>query len=501
MPKIEDKMMENIQEENNFKEVYVRRQKIEELRSKGVIVYADRFERTHKIAEARQLPLGTSVKLCGRVIAKRVMGKFSFSKISDVEGEIQLSFNMADIGEEQYKFFKAYVDIADFIGVDGELYETQTGELTVKCKSVALLSKAISPLPEKWHGLTDVETKYRKRYMDLVTNETTREVFLGRFKLMNFIRSYLNSHGFIEVETPILQTAVCGASAKPFLTHHNALDLDCNLRIAPEVYLKQVIAGGFDRVYEIAKCFRNEGMDANHLQEFTQVEWYASFWDYEDNIKFFTEFLRALLMEVKGTLVLEHDGKKLDFAKEFKRIDYTKMVNEVLGYNVLDETDVESFKKKLIATKEYKIEEIKPIKTIGGLIDFVYKRKIRPNIVQPTILYNYPASIVPLARVNDKDNRLIDMFQLLVNGEEICKAYSELVDPILQRKKLEEQAQAKADGDDEAMDVDESFLQAMEHGMPPISGLGMGIDRLMMLLFNQPTIRDIVLFPQMKPEK
>ena len=490
-------------EQNNIqtlsKETDIRRAKIEELKNQGINPYAEKFERTHKIIEARNLEMGTKVKLCGRMTSRRIMGKFLFANIEDVEAKIQISMSFNDLGEEQYKFFKQYVDLADFIGVEGELYATQTGEITVKCYSFKLLSKALNPLPEKWHGLTDVESKYRQRYLDLVTNPETREVFLGRFKLMNFIRRYLGENGFIEVETPILQTAVCGASAKPFLTHHNALDMECNLRIAPEVYLKQIIAGGFDRVFEIAKCFRNEGMDASHLQEFTQVEWYASYWNFEDNIKFFTNFLQNLLMEVKGTLQLEKDGKILDFSGEFKRINYTETVNSVLGFNVLEETDVSAFKQKLIE-KGFKEDEVSPIKTVGGLIDLVYKRKIRPDIVQPTILFNYPASIVPLARVNDNDNRLIDMFQVLVNGEEICKAYSELVDPIIQRKKLEEQALAKADGDEEAMDLDEGFILAMEHGMPPISGLGMGIDRLMMMLFNQPTIRDIILFPQMKPE-
>ena len=481
------------------KETDIRRAKIEELKNQGINPYAERFERTHKIVEARKLEMGTKVKLCGRMTSRRIMGKFLFANIEDVEAKIQISMSFNDLGEEQYKFFKQYVDIADFIGVEGELYETQTGEVTVKCFSFKLLSKALNPLPEKWHGLTDVESKYRQRYLDLITNPETREVFLGRFKLMNFIRRYLGENGFIEVETPILQTAVCGASAKPFLTHHNALDMECNLRIAPEVYLKQIIAGGFDRVFEIAKCFRNEGMDASHLQEFTQVEWYASYWNFEDNIKFFTNFLQNLLLDVKGTLKLEKDGRILDFSGEFKRINYTESVNNVLGFNVLEETDVNNFKQKLIK-RGFKEDEVSPIKTVGGLIDLVYKRKIRPEIIQPTILFNYPASIVPLARVNDKDNRLIDMFQVLVNGEEICKAYSELVDPIIQRKKLEEQALAKADGDEEAMDLDEGFMLAMEHGMPPISGLGMGIDRLMMMLFNQPTIRDIILFPQMKPE-
>lgn len=493
--------MENQNKQLLSKETDIRRAKIDELKAQGINPYAEKFERTHRISEARNLEIGTQVKICGRMTSRRIMGKFLFAHIEDVEGKIQISMSFNDLGEEQYKFFKQMVDLADFIGVEGEIYATQTGEITVKCYSFKLLSKALNPLPEKWHGLTDVEAKYRQRYLDLVTNQETREVFLGRFKLMNFIRKYLSEHGFFEVETPILQTAVCGASAKPFLTHHNALDMQCNLRIAPEVYLKQIIAGGFDRVFEIAKCFRNEGMDASHLQEFTQVEWYASYWNFEDNIKFFTDFLQKLLLEVKGSLQLERNGKVLDFSGEFKRINYTEAVNNVLGFNVLDITDVNEFKEKMLATEMFKAEEVNPIKTVGGLIDLAYKRKIRAEIVQPTILFNYPASIVPLARVNDGDNRLIDMFQVLVDGEELCKAYSELVDPVIQRKKLEEQALAKADGDEEAMDLDEAFILAMEHGMPPISGLGMGIDRLMMMLFNQPTIRDIILFPQMKPEK
>ena len=493
--------MENQNIQTLSKETDIRRAKINELKEKGINPYAEKFERTHKICDARQVELGTKVKVCGRMTSRRIMGKFLFANIEDVEGKIQISMSFNDVGEEQYKFFKQFVDLADFIGVEGEVYATQTGEITVKCLNYKLLSKSLNPLPEKWHGLTDVEAKYRQRYLDLVTNPETREVFLGRFRLMNFIRKYLGNNGFYEVETPILQTAVCGASAKPFLTHHNALDIQCNLRIAPEVYLKQIIAGGFDRVFEIAKCFRNEGMDASHLQEFTQVEWYASYWNFEDNIKFFTDFLHNLLLEVKGTLQLERDGKILDFSGEFKRINYTEAVNNVLGFNVLDITDVEEMKNKILATGMFKAEEVMPIKTVGGLIDLVYKRKIRPEIIQPTILFNYPASIVPLARVNDADNRLIDMFQVLVDGEEICKAYSELVDPVIQRKKLEEQALAKADGDEEAMDLDEGFMLAMEHGMPPISGLGMGIDRLMMMLYNQPNIRDIILFPQMRPEK
>ena len=312
------------------------------------------------------------------------------------------------------------------------------------------------------------------------------------------MRRFLEEHGFLEVETPILQGAVCGASAKPFFTKHNALNKICNLRIAPEVYLKQVIAGGFDRVFEVAKCFRNEGMDPSHLQEFTMVEWYASYWNFEDNIKFFTEFIRGALMEINGSLELTVGDVTLDFSKEFKRINYTEEVNKILGLNVLDYTDVNEFKKAVVATGLFDADEFDQCKTVGGVIDIVYKRKIRQHIVEPTVLYNYPACLVPLARRNDEDARRIDMFQVLVLGDEICKAYSELVDPIVQREALEDQAKAKLDGDDEAMDLDEDFLLAMEHGMPPISGLGFGVDRLMVLLTSQPSIRDVVLFPMMK---
>ena len=262
--------------------------------------------------------------------------------------------------------------------------------------------------------------------------------------------------------------------------------------------MKQVIAGGFDRVFEIAKCFRNEGMDPSHLQEFTMLEWYASYWNFEDNIKFFHKFLNEALKAVNGTTILDIQGKQIDFSKEWKRINYTEEVNKILGLNVLDYTDVNEFKKAVAKTKLFDEDEFDACKTVGGVIDTIYKRKIRENIIEPTILYNYPACLVPLARRNDKDNRLIDMFQVLVMGDEICKAYSELVDPIIQREALEEQVKAKKSGDDEAMDLDEDFLLAMEHGMPPISGLGTGIDRLMAMMTGQPSLRDVILFPLMK---
>ncbi|MBR4003701.1 MAG: lysine--tRNA ligase [Clostridia bacterium] len=485
--------------QNLSSEIDIRKEKVKKLKEQGVIPYVEKFDRTCTLKEAKTMEDGQKVSVCGRITFRRIMGKLSFFAIEDINARLQISIGRNEIDEETYAFFKSMVDTGDFVGVSGELYTTHTGEKTVRTLEFKLLSKAILPLPEKFHGLANQDQRYRERCMDLVSNEESRKVFLARSKFLSFMRRYLEDNGFLEVETPILQGAVCGASAKPFFTKHNALNKICNLRIAPEVYLKQVIAGGFDKVFEVAKCFRNEGMDPSHLQEFTMVEWYASYWNFEDNITFFTNFIRAAIKELNdGNLVLKFKDNELDFSKDFERINYTERVNEILGFNVLEYTDVKELKDKVAETKLFNMDEFEQCKTVGGVIDLVYKRKIRENIVQPTILYNYPACLVPLARRNDADNRLIDMFQVLVCGDEICKAYSELVDPIVQREALEEQANARKQGDDEAMELDEDFLTAMEHGMPPISGLGFGVDRLMCLLTNQESVRDVVLFPLMK---
>ncbi|MGD9901634.1 MAG: lysine--tRNA ligase [Spirochaetales bacterium] len=489
---------DQIIEQDLYKEADIRRNKIETLQKDGVIVYAERFARTHKIVDALNLAEGTKVAVAGRMVTRRIFGKFMFIKLQDVEAKIQVSLSVNEIDLDRYKFFKDMVDIGDFVGVNGELYYTKTGELTVKAESYELLSKALFPLPEKFHGLSDTEARYRQRYLDLISNENTRKVLFGRIKLISLIRKYLTDNGFLEVETPILQSAVCGASAKPFMTKHNALNLEMNLRIAPETYLKQIIAGGFDRVFEVAKCFRNEGMDSSHLQEFTQVEWYASYWNFEDNIKFFTGFLRYLVKEMTGDTKLEKAGHVFDLSKDFPRVNYTETINKVLGFNVVEPNTVEELKERVVATGLFEKGEFNGLLSMGAVIDYIYKRKIRPNIIEPTILFNYPAVLVPLARRNDKTSKLIDMFQLLINGEEICKAYSELVDPLEQRRALEDQAKAKLLGDEEAMDLDEGFLLAVEHGMPPISGLGFGIDRFMIMLFDEPSIRDVIFFPIMK---
>ena len=441
-----------------------------------------------------------NVSIAGRIIFMRKMGKLSFVRIRDLEADMQLEIKIDMVGEENYAFFKKQIDSGDFIGATGEIFTTQTGEKTLRVKEFKFLGKALRPLPEKFHGLVDTELKYRQRYVDLITNEESRRIFLGRSRFYYFLHKYLGEHGFLQVETPIIQTAVCGASAKPFYTHHNALDLDCNLRIAPETFLKQCIAGGFDKVYEVAKCFRNEGMDSEHLQEFTQVEWYASYWNFEDNIKFYTGFIKALLMELVGTTEIEYQDVVLDFGKDsWDRINYCEELESVLGFDFLSIDEPSELKQKIVETGLFSYADLEDYKSMSQIIDFVYKKKIRANIVQPTIIYNYPALLIPLARRNDEDQRRIDVFQVVAAGTELCKAYSELVNPAQQRAAFEDQLKAKAQGDDETMDLDEDFLLAMEQGMPPISGLGFGIDRLMMLIYNVPSIRDVVLFPLMKP--
>ena len=476
----------------------VRRDKLEEIK-KVCNPYPEKFERTHTLKEASVLEDGTKdVKVAGRVVFARKMGKLSFVKIRDLEHAFQLELKVDLLGEEKYDFFKKMVDGGDFLGATGEIFTTQTGEKTLRVEDFEFLGKALRPLPEKFHGLADTEIKYRERYVDLIMNEDSREIFLGRSRFYAFLRKYLGEHGFLEVETPIIQNSVSGASARPFFTHYNALDIECNLRIAPECYLKECIAGGFDRVFEMAKCFRNEGMDTQHLQEFTQVEWYASYWNFEDNIKFYQEFIRALLMELKGTTKLTYQGEELDFGAEWPRINYVEEMKKILGDDFLDIDETSKLKERVVEKGLFTLKDLEDYHSVSQVIDFVYKKTIREGIIQPTIIYNYPAVLIPLARRNDENEKIIDVFQVLARGTELCKAYSELVNPKQQRATFEDQLKAKAEGDDETMDLDEDYLLAMEQGMPPISGLGFGIDRLMMLIYDTDNIRDVILFPMMK---
>lgn len=479
----------------------VRRKKVEEI-SKYCNPYPEKYDVSHTLKEASFLDDETKdVSVAGRIVFLRKMGKLSFLRLRDIEGELQVSIKIDLVGEEKYQFFKEYYDIGDFIGVKGEMFTTHTGEKTLRADTFEFLGKALKPLPEKFHGLTDTELKYRQRYVDLISNEESRKVFLGRSKLYSFIHRFMAENGFLEVETPILQTAVCGAAARPFYTHHNALDIECNLRIAPETYLKQCIAGGYNRVYEIAKCFRNEGMDTEHLQEFTQVEWYASYWNFENNIEFYQRFIKELLMELTGKMTIEYHDQLLDFGvSNWNRINYVEEMKKVLEFDFLEIEEPSELKKKIVEKRLFSMADLEEYKSISQIIDFVYKKKIRQDIVQPTIIYNYPAFLIPLARRNDNNNKIIDVFQVVACGTELCKAYSELVNPVVQRQAFEDQLKAKAQGDEETMELDEGFMGAMEQGMPPISGLGFGIDRLLMLIYNQSSIRDVVLFPLMKKD-
>lgn len=473
----------------------VRREKLKDIKNP----YPDQYVTTHTISEALKLADGTkNVSIAGRIGFMRKMGKLSFFKIRNIEDAIQLQFKVDVLGEEKYDELKHLFDSGDFIGAKGEIITTETGEKSLLVEDFTFIGKALRPLPEKFHGLQDTEIKYRERYVDLITNQVSRDLFLGRSKFYYFLRNFMHDNKFLEVETPIVQTAVSGASAKPFFTHHNALDIDCNLRIAPECYLKECNAAGFERVYEVAKCFRNEGMDPQHLQEFTQIEWYASFWNFEDNIKFFKEFMVETCKYLKGTTVITVGDREIDLASDWTRINYVTELTEKLGFEFLSIEDPEELRSKIIESGKFTNEELSECNSCAQLIDYCYKRLIRASIFEPTIIWNYPAVLKPLARRNDLDPRVVDVFQVVIAGAEICNAYSELVNPEIQRSNFEDQLKQKAQGDDETMDLDEDYLRAMEQGMPPISGLGVGIDRLMMLLYNAESVRDVVLFPMMK---
>jgi lysyl-tRNA synthetase, class II len=368
----------------------------------------------------------------------------------------------------------------------------------VAVSDLTVLSKAHRPMPDKWAGISDTEIRYRKRYLDLLANPESRHRFLIRSQVIPLIRRFLDEHDFIEVETPVLQGAASGAAARPFSTHHNALDRDFYLRISPETYLKRVVAGGFDRVYELGRNFRNEGIDSSHLQEFTMLEWYAAYWDYRDNIRFVQALMQHVVESVTGSLTVSFQGVDLDFSGDWPVIEYREAVREATGIDLREIRDVETLKAAIKASGL--TDDLGETVSYGALVDLLYKRTVRPHLVQPCFLVHHPAELVPLARRSDNDGTVLDMFQVVVHGWEIVKAYSELIDPVEQRARLEEQVALRAAGDDETMMMEEDFIEAMEYGMPPMSGLGLGIDRFVAVLTDAPTLRDVVLFPQMQDD-
>lgn len=474
-------------------------EKLETLRSQGIPVYPERYSTNYELYEASLLEDGTSgVRVAGRIMGIRNFSKLSFITISNIQGSLQLLLKKEEVGEVSFNQFHNFLDIGDFIGVEGHMYTTKTNEKTLRIESHVLLGKALRTLPEKWHGLSNVELRYRQRYLDLMMTKDTQSRLLARTQMIRAIRRFFEDHNFLEVETPILQHTSSGAIAKPFRTFHNSLDTELNLRIAPETFLKRLIVGGFTKVFEFARCFRNEGISPQHLQEFTMVEGYAAYWNYEDTMKLMRDMILFVLDQTFNTTTITIQGQTIDFSLEWDIVSFRDLILKDTGIDIdlyLDVKDLyQETKRKNIDLEHLDIESLGR----GNFIDLLYKKMCRPQLVKPTFLIQHPIDLSPLARANDHKPTLTDRFQLVVNGAEIINAYSELVDPLEQRRRLEAQALLKSNGDLEAMEMDEDYLTAMEYGMPPISGWGFGIERLLMVLTDSETIKECVLFPLTK---
>ena len=478
----------------------VRLEKEQKLKDLGINVHPERYEITHSLKDVRKLEEGVkNVRVAGRVMSKRKMGKISFMDLRDLEGKIQLVFKRDDLGEENYKLLHATVDIGDFIGVEGETFVTQAGEKSIQVKSYEFLGKALRPLPEKFHGISNQEMLYRERHLDLIMNEETKKRFLLRSDFIKLLREFLWSKGFIEVDTPVLQNTASGATARPFITHHNTYDADVYLRISPELTLKKLVVGGFTNVFEVARDFRNEGISVNHLQDFTMVEGYSAYYNYKDNMKLMREMIIYIIGKLfDGNLVVNIGGKDIDFGAEWDEISFRDLLIKDCGIDINNFPTAESLLNEI---RERKIElDVENIESLGrgNLIDQLYKKVSRPYIIKPTYLTGHPIDLSPLARSNDDNPDITDRFQLIVNGQEIINGYSELVDSQEQERRLIEQNKLKDNGDEEAMSIDHEYIKAMEYGMPPISGWGLGVDRFLQFLTSSYNIRDVVLYPLLK---
>ncbi len=485
-------------EENHSSEIQVRRDKLQALCDEGnnpfLVTKYDRDTKSGQFLENYEAYEGKTVRVAGRMVSRRVMGKASFCHLLDVDGKFQVYARRDDVGEDVYAAFKK-CDIGDILGVEGFVFRTQTGEISIHAQKIELLSKSLLPLPEKFHGLTNTDLRYRQRYVDLIVNPEAREVFVRRSRIIREIRAYLDNREFLEVETPVLHTQAGGASARPFITHHNTLDMDMYLRIALELHLKRLIVGGMERVYEIGRVFRNEGMDTRHNPEFTLLELYEAYTDFEGMMNLTEDLIRTVAEKVLGTAKVTYGDVEIDLSKPFARLSMTEAVKQYAG---VDFSTVKTLEEARALAHAHHIE-YEEHHGIGGILNLFFDEYVEENLIQPTFITGHPVEISPLAKKCPDNPEYTERFELFVVGREHANAFSELNDPIDQRARFEAQAALKAAGDEEACDVDEDFLNALSYGMPPTGGLGIGIDRLVMLLTNTSSIRDVLLFPTMKP--
>lgn len=494
----------NMQElESQFNEQErLRREKLVQLQQEGKDPFdVYKVNRTHSSQEVKdnfEELEGKEVTVAGRIMSKRGQGKVVFSDIHDRDGKIQLFIKIDEVGEEALKQYKTN-DLGDWVTCTGEVFKTKTGEISVKAKTIELICKSLKPLPEKWHGLKDPDLRYRQREVDIITNPEVKTTFMKRSQIIKGIREFLDNRGFLEVETPMLATIAGGASARPFITHHNTLDLDMFLRIAPELYLKRCIVAGFERVYELGRTFRNEGMSVRHNPEFTMIELYQAFADYNDMMELTENMIAEVCKKVNGTTKVTYQGTEIDFMPPWRRIT---MVDAVKEYAGVDFKEIKSDEEAQAIAKEKHLEFPKPLNTVtkGEVLNALYEEFCEEHMIQPTFIIDYPVEISPLTKKKRGDEMFTERFEGFVFGRELCNAYSELNDPIVQRERFAQQEKERELGDDEAYMIDEEFMSALETGMPPTGGLGIGIDRLIMFLTDSASIRDVILFPTMKPQ-
>jgi len=494
-------MTENLSENDLIKQ---RRSKLEELRNRGN-AYPNSFRRDSLSQDLKDQCEGVSkedleakemtVSVAGRIMLQRIMGKASFITLQDMKGQIQAYVRSNDLPEGQYDDFKTW-DLGDIVGIKGKLFLTKTGELTVNAESIEMLTKSLRPLPEKHSGLVDTEQRYRKRYLDLITNPESLEVFKKRSQIITAIREYFIDNEYQEVETPMMHSILGGAAAKPFATHHNALDMDLYLRIAPELYLKRLMVGGIEKVFEINRNFRNEGLSTKHNPEFTMLEYYTAYADYNDQMSFIEDLLKVVSEKVLGTSKIEQEGTSYDFSKSFERISLKDSVAQKLS---AEPTSLDNRDFLLETAKKYKIEDLDNLSD-GKILFELFEELVEEELMHPTFVTGYPKDVSPLSRSSDDDPSVVDRFELFIGGKEIANGFSELNDPDDQADRFREQVEQKSKGDEEAMEFDSDYVEALEYGLPPCAGVGIGIDRLVMLLTGAKSIRDVLLFPQMKPK-